>query len=472
MSNIDFIDKLATQTRLKTKSLGIVDAINSASDGLFPLSEALDMERDKISGYELERKLEKIRNCGTVLEWRGNGDKMELHNANFCRQPDGCPICSKRLQKNRVRRFKDPIVLAAKEFKYAYFITFTVSNGPDLRTCIEDLTDGMKRFRLKGQKRGSIHSGGEWKKVKAGMISIEIKRGDNSNLWHPHAHGLVFTDEKIDYRANREILFNGKKVKASKLSCEWIAATEGRSINVDCRPLFKRKVVKKGKEIWLDVWNQSLEILKYNTKLLNGAGTANSFDLATIICAGYAKRKFNTYGEFRNRESALYCGPLEPYVVDTSETVGARPKVYAQYWEGEQYGQLRERSRPLFEEMKKSEWRGLAAGIQGKFRTRKYRILGIRNYFIKRNKLNEFETALADNEKRKLSALREAREDFFDTRDSEELIERMMKKAAQQFSRTLEAEDFIEEWYDGIPPENLPLGARPADYAKLKTNSA
>lgn len=459
MINIDFSSQLATQTQLKARSISVVDAIEAERETFFGYDSILDMNRDKISGWELDRKLEKIRNCGTLLEWRVYGEQWELHNANFCRQPDGCPICAKRLQKNRVRRFKDPIIEASKFFPHAYFVTFTVKNRADLRTALQELTEGLKRFRRQGQRRGAGHSFGEWSKVRAGMISIEIKRGADSSLWHPHAHGLIFTDSQIDYKADKSIPFNGSMVKASKLSSDWYNATKGQSINIDCRPIFKRKVEREGRKIWLNVWDQSLEILKYNSKIIDGSGNVNAVDLATILCAGYARRKFNTYGEFRDRESKFYCGPLEPYVIEPPEGFKGLPLIYSQRWWQDRYGEPYLERGPIIEEFKRNEWRTLAAGIQGEYKRRKYRILGVRRWFQRRRKMKEFEKALEENEKRKLAALRQAREDYHETPMTENMIKALLSKAWSKYSKLLTQQQFLESWYRGIPDGQLPPAA-------------
>ena len=135
-----------------------------------------------------------------------------------------------------------------------------------MRVALDKLTEGMKRFRRQGQKRiGRADSRGEWGKVEAGFVSMEIKRGRDSKLWHPHAHGLIFSDKRINYKADKEIVYNGKKVRASKLSMDWNRATLGESINIDCRPIFGKMLERKGKKYFADVWTQSLEILKYNS---------------------------------------------------------------------------------------------------------------------------------------------------------------------------------------------------------------
>jgi len=456
MCTKDLFTQIKKQSDLKEKSRGIIEAIEYEKKSLFNFDDILDLTRDKISRFELDRKIERLKTCATVLEWRQYGNEFKLHNANFCRQPDGCPICAKRLQLNRVAKFKDPITRAAEFFKYAYFITFTIKNTPDLRIALNDLTAGLKRFRRQGQKRKNNRSPGEWGKVRAGILSIETKRGKDSGLWHPHAHGLVFTNEKIDYKADKEISFNGKMVRASKLTIDWNRATIGESINIDCRPLFGRKIEKKGKKIWQDIWSQSIEILKYNTKLLDRTGRANAADIATVLCAGYQKRKFNTYGEFRNKDSVFYCGKLEPYESEIPQGFSGRPKIFAQYYKNGAYGRLSECYGPILEEMKKSVWRSLAGQIMGKFKKRKYRILKIREFFIRRNRLDDFDKALEINERRKLQVLQSERDSLY---KSDYSFSDLCKYIEIRHFKMRTKIEQLKEWYRGVDLINLPPAA-------------
>lgn len=447
-NNNTLVSQVSQQTELKKRSNVIVQAIEKQKSSLFGFSDVVDLHRDKICQWELERKLDKIKSCASLLEWRKYGDEFRLHNANFCRQPDGCPVCAKRLQKRRVRRFKEPVTMAAKEFKYAYFVTFTVKNNSDLRSALHDLTSGLQKFRLQGQRRKSGRSGGQWSKVEAGLISIEIKRGSDSNLWHPHAHGLVFTNEKIDYRANKVITFNGKEVKASSLSLDWHRATGGRSINVDCRPVYGKKIEKQGKKVWRDVWDQSLEILKYNTKLIQ-KGEANAIDLATVLCASYGKRKFNTYGAFRDPESPFYCGELEPYIEDLPEGFTGISEIYSQRWMKGRYDKLYKERLPVLEEMKKTEWRGLAAQLQGRFKRYKYRLLKLRPWFVRHNKMKEFEYGLENCAMKKIIALKDERDEYYNSELSENQVAALLRRSYTKYQKLLSKEQIHREFFAG-----------------------
>jgi hypothetical protein len=453
MNNNTFISQLRQQETLKSRSNGIIEAIDNEKKSLFNFEGILNSHYDKISRWELDRKINRLKECSTFIEWRNYDASWEIHNANFCRQPDVCPICAKRLQRNRVRRFKDPIVEAAKHFKYTYLLTMTVKNCNELRVALNDLCDGLQRFRRMGQTRSrNGRSPGEWGKVKAGFLSIEIKRGNSSGLWHPHAHALIFTNEKINYATDRKIFFNGSFVNGSKLSSDWNKATLGKSINIDCRPLFGRMINKNGQKKWRDVWSQALEILKYNTKLLDGEGRANAADLATILCVGYNRRKFLTYGAFRDVESRFYCGPLEPYISEPPQGFTGTPRIFTQRWnpKNKSYFGLHEHKVAQIPIFKKNEWRAVAGLIMGKFRKRKYRILGIRRWFEKRDRMEDFDKALENNEKLKLSHLKCAKEKFDESHMSGNELKRIFSKSYRKLQHFLTRQQFIDDWYKGV----------------------
>lgn len=312
---------------------------------------------------DLISKIDKFRSCCDVLEVRTasadaadlfNRD-IEVHNASFCRQHLVCPLCAARIQNNRRRRFADPIKAAARKYSHAYIITFTVKDGEDLAERLGHLKDGMTSFRRMGQRRGSARSGGEWGKVRAALVSYEIKRGEGSGFWHTHAHGLVFTDSPIDYQVydpkrKREIQKEcrrdgvgargrldgavmqwadvaGKRVPISKVTGEWLQST-GDSVSLD---------VSKVEGSAESVYSQAREVLKYVSKL-NGQRQS---DIIDIVAETFNKRFLNTYGDFRQVSDDMEADSIPEKSVSWSLT-----------WDesAERYAGLRQHKGPVFED--------------------------------------------------------------------------------------------------------------------------
>ena len=198
---------------------------------------------------------------------------MKIIAANYCKQQTICPVCADRTQSRRRARYNDVIRKQAEQVeagkRFAYIVTFTIKDTEDLLESIETLREAKKKWRKMGQRRtnkktGKIRrSGGESSKVVAGISTTEIKRGENSKLWHVHCHDLIFTDRRFDYRvynpkklkhlesiygddipkkklkeiAIMPIKFQGETVSASKVTLEWIKASKGISMGLDITPV-------------------------------------------------------------------------------------------------------------------------------------------------------------------------------------------------------------------------------------------
>lgn len=288
---------------------------------------------------DLLDKIEKIKKCSTVIELKRIFDKnentgileerIEVINSNYCQQHIVCPICADRVQSKRRARLMEAIKAAAEKYAHAYMIVFTIQDDPDLASAIRKLKESIKNFRLKGQKRGGKYSFGQWRKIRASVLSYEIKRGDGSGLWHVHAHAIAFSDLPLNNRIYnkrirsrivaeygrgsspvpkqyfipaiiRTVDVGGRPVPASVISKEWWESTGGTSINIDVRPL-KR-------ESHAAVADSAKEVLKYMSKLNHN----NPGDIITILESTYNDRFFEVTGDFRGIDANEY-----EYKVDT-----------------------------------------------------------------------------------------------------------------------------------------------------------
>jgi hypothetical protein len=269
---------------------------------------------------DISRKVFKIYNCSNIIEIREKAltGETHIHNASYCKNPLVCSICSARAQAIRRKKFEKPLEKAIKNFRYVYMVTATIKDGESLSERIATLRDAVRSFVRFGQSRKKkvVENGeiifkkkpgsGEFGKVKAGFLSLEIKRGENSRLWHPHCHGLFFCNESIDFmvydpakkrelhkkygdvipkEALKAIAFDTVS-QSSKVSREWAAATKGQGISIDISP-----VTTAGGS----VLEQCKEVIKY-TSLLNPNEPKDAIE---IIAATYGKRFFSTYGDFR-----------------------------------------------------------------------------------------------------------------------------------------------------------------------------
>ena len=176
-----------------------------------------------------ERKVAaRLRKCGHWLLFRHyyTVDKLRLLGADFCRNHLLCPLCAMRRAVKYLRAYMDrlAVVMADNPDLRAYMVTLTVRDGPDLAERFDHLRAGigaMIQARLSYLSDPERNRYVEMVKALGGVYSIEVKRGANSGLWHPHVHMVWLCREAPD---------------RDKLSREWLRWT-GDSYIVDVRPV-------------------------------------------------------------------------------------------------------------------------------------------------------------------------------------------------------------------------------------------
>jgi hypothetical protein len=249
---------MVESTKKKPQSEGILaDGSELGTDGAAALPTRLDrygrahQRALHMSNYARDRgesKLaEKLHKCGHWLVFRHyyTVDKLRLHAADFCRKHLLCPLCAIRRGAKCLKAYMDKlaVVLGENPGLKAYMVTVTVADGEDLGERFKHLRDAMKRMtqarrdRLKAPRKNR-HV--EFVKAVGGVHSIEVKRGKNSGLWHPHAHMIWLCHEQPDQ---------------VKLSQEWKHWT-GDSFIVDVRPFHDQQ----------DVVTGFVEVFKYALK--------------------------------------------------------------------------------------------------------------------------------------------------------------------------------------------------------------
>lgn len=414
-------DALRRPERLKSWSSDLVQIVDAEAPNLF---DDWSFAPGSLTRSDFGRIVKKVRSCGSILELRspvdretGEVGRPALHAANFCGQHTICPFCAGRVQDRRLRKWKKPIEWAAEVFPYAYMVTATTAPAESWRMGVDGLRDAWRRFYLKGQKRGSESSGGEWAKVKAGIAKMEIKRGDGSGLPHCHYHAILFTDSPLDYRVwskeekakpkkEREPLYRipWPKTKedprgwrpGSKLSMEWAAATDFSAIDFDCRPIrwldaHRREGVPYAESVFM----QSIEVLKYATKFdsspATGAEKLFVEDYIGIKDATYNRRLFHTYGFFQKsarKDESQIC----PHLLDEDDFIGGGPNlsegplIFETRWRGQAYAEPWTRDKPVFKGQERNLEtqfrRTMLNRVQGRARRMRTAILESKRLFL------------------------------------------------------------------------------------------
>jgi len=150
--------------------------------------------------------IQALESCRTYASLRRDtlsGDVMVFGDS--CRER-WCPMCAGQ----KAKYAKDQTEIYVKSLTAPRFLTLTLRNNEsDLKQQVEFLQQSFSRIRSRAY----------WKKnVTGGIWFLQIKRGKNSGLWHPHLH----------------ILIDGNYMEHGRLSALWELVTYGSPI-IDIR---------------------------------------------------------------------------------------------------------------------------------------------------------------------------------------------------------------------------------------------
>ncbi len=235
------------------------------------------LEMSKFLSSVGQKKLAReLASCGSYLLFRDyfTVREVRLKSGYFCNQNLLCPLCAirraARLLDSYMRRFE--FLLEENPDARCFFVTLTVKNGEDLANVFEHLKVSLKRMyqaRRDHLKNPSKNRHVEAAKAFAGVHSIEVKRGLNSRLYHPHVHCIWICQDDID---------------AQRLSDEWLHFT-GDSYIVDVSMFDQKKAVLK----------TFLELFKYVLKF-SETSLADNWHISQTLrrC-----RLVDSFGSFR-----------------------------------------------------------------------------------------------------------------------------------------------------------------------------
>ena len=257
----------------------------------------------------VERQMNKVLHCSDNM-YKASGEKVDVEtgeilgkknvnlNSSTCGYYTICPICARQRADVIVSKYIDQLTRLSKLHKYHYMLTPTVADCDTLTEGMDNLSNGLRNFFRQGQRRkGGKRSGGESGKIKASLFCTEVTPGKNSGKPHVHAHGIVFTDEPLDFavydqKKKKEIIRHFNEVEGYKpnkkdllpsarmprqilnkktgktelklfspLNSDWYAGTKGNGFNIKCQ------LLKKG----VPLEKQLREMIKYATKLTDAS---------------------------------------------------------------------------------------------------------------------------------------------------------------------------------------------------------
>lgn len=195
-----------------------------------------------------------------------NGEKRYRLASDRCRNRwcDACCVerrrtVSQNLQRELVARYN--LDHARQPVECIRFLTLTLkANEKPLREQLDRLYTCWGKLR-------NHRSIGE--KMSGGLAFLEIKRGKNSGLWHPHLHVLV----------------EGQYLPSEQIKQHWLEIT-GDSFIVHIRKI--RSVAEAAGYV-----------AKYATKAVDGSVWQSQSHLVEAMMALAGRRTFNAFGSWR-----------------------------------------------------------------------------------------------------------------------------------------------------------------------------
>lgn len=218
----------------KTRALDMADYITENTKSKWD---------DRNRNTETGKLAAKLSNCADFLIFKRylSVDEVRLHAANFCKKHLLCPFCAMRRGTKYLQAYKQRLEVVFQENPKlrAFMVTLTVKDGESLSERFAHLRAALKKYTEQRRNAFKGQRFVEYAKAFGGVHSIEIKRGKNSGLWHPHVH-MIWLCEQVP--------------NASQLSKEWLEIT-GDSYIVDVREFYGESVV-----------DGFLEVFKYALK--------------------------------------------------------------------------------------------------------------------------------------------------------------------------------------------------------------
>jgi len=205
---------------------------------------------------EKDKLIEQLKGCGSWLFFWAfyDGDIQnvvahKLAGGFTCKKHLHCITCGMRRASRYSKLYEEAMrhVLSLPENSHyvPVLLTYTVKNGADLNERVDHLSQSLQK--LLQRRRDSLKTYSRIKNpscmrhIFGGMGGIEIKKGKNSGLWHPHFHEVALLD-------SREYGFTEKVVPVRMRKGE----TEQKYRRIYVPETFKAELTEEWKNLTLD----------------------------------------------------------------------------------------------------------------------------------------------------------------------------------------------------------------------------
>lgn len=226
------------------------------------------------------KKLLELYHCATHLYLRNYETGQTTLTGQSCKLHNLCPLCAITRAGKYLRAYREKFKTLFKANKKlrCFYLVLTVKDGPDLAERFTHLEKALRQLIQRrryavcarnGKKAYNFALGSVFANVTAGAYSIEVKRGENSGEWHPHANVLLVSD---------------KWIKVEDIINEWYLLT-GDSFIVNIKQVKDREA-------------GFCEIFKYALKFSDMTPADTWLAYTTL----HKKRLFGSFGAFRGLE--------------------------------------------------------------------------------------------------------------------------------------------------------------------------
>lgn len=192
---------------------------------------------------DLEKRADRVFNCGSLLEFKVSEQSAKLNKANFCKDRL-CPMCNWRRSLKifgQVSKIMNAEPMA--DFEYL-FLTLTVKNctADELPNTIDKLFEGWRYF----YNKNSIFK----RAVKGTFRTLEITKNKQNGSYHPHIHCILAVNKS--YFKSREYISQKEWTELWKKAC-----------GLDYKPIVH---IEKVKDSGKGIAGAVVEVSKYAVK--------------------------------------------------------------------------------------------------------------------------------------------------------------------------------------------------------------
>jgi hypothetical protein len=224
-------------------------------------------------------------------------NKVKLGATHSCQVHLLCPMCAIVRAAKQVQLYEAKFQELKRENPKLsiYYVVLTVKNGTDLSERYNHLQKSLKKLigrrreaqkAKHGKKSSNYALNSVFANVSAGAYSIEVKKGENSKEWHPHANLLLLSEDRI---------------LESEIKSEW------KSITKDSKIAYCQVKDDDDKTVFV-------EIFKYALKFSEMEFDDNFEAWETLR----GRRLMGTFGDFRGldieKEDTEIALKDEPYI--------------------------------------------------------------------------------------------------------------------------------------------------------------